>query len=575
MEQAPEPSLLPPGVRLWWAGLKPAVRWAWVGGCVALVVGGMLLARPAYRWAREVRAGHLVGSLREVRDEASLLRAVQDAHAAYQLAPHHPPVIRAMAELYATINTERSVAFWQALIGHTGATEDDRRAYVRAMLAFHRPEAAAPVLGELRQRYPYDVELIRLQAQYHLERGEQEAVEAVLRQGLERHPRNAALLLVLAAQRVSQGREGQQEARELLIRAMEDDGPEGLAALELLVRRMELSPEEAEKVAHRVESHPQAGDQRRFWLSELELRQRPQHRERVINEVVARYRQAEPAQMAQAGRWLNQQGASAAVPDVIPVSLALTRQDLFLIWADSMALQKRWQELGKVLADAQVPLDRELVWLFRARVARELGNKTEEQAAWRRAMSEAASRPEMLWYMARYAERLGEVQQALAVYETLCRMEAEPRQAWLSRIRLLEQAGDTPALLRTLEAMAERYPQEAAIRNDLVYLRLLLRKDEEAAAADALARVAAEPRMMSYRVTAALALLRLGRAEEARKMLEDVGIQDWKRLHAGWQAVRVAVLGACGDRKGARAAAGDIPVSRLKPEELALIQVWH
>lgn len=44
--------------------------------------------------------------------------------------------VRATAELYAAINIERSAGFWQVLLEHPRATADDRRAYIRAMLAF-------------------------------------------------------------------------------------------------------------------------------------------------------------------------------------------------------------------------------------------------------------------------------------------------------------------------------------------------------------------------------------------------------------------------------------------------------
>lgn len=563
-------------IRVWWSRKRALERWCLIA--FALMLGGsvVLLARPAYRWAKQVRAAHLVSGLAEARDEASLLRAVQDAHAAYQLAPHHPPVIRAMAELYAAINLERSLGFWQALADHPEATDEDRRAFVRAMLTFRRPEAAAVVLSKLLQARPEDVELRKLRAQWHHLRGQTDEALAVLREITRDHPGDASAALALAvllARLPDEG--GAAEAKALLLEAMKDDGPDGLAALEMLSRRFALSEEEVREVVARVQSHPQAAGSRRLWLSELELRRQPERRERIINAVVAEHRGAGPGEVARAGRWLNQQGASAAVPEIIPLDLALTRQDLFLIWADSMALQKRWGELREVLGDARVPIDRDLAVLFRARAARELGDRREEDALWTRALSAVSGRPEMLWYMARYAERLGDYERAAQVYQALARALPDPRQAWLSLIRLYEMSGDTQALAGVLAAMVEKYPHDRAVRNDLAYLRLLFNQDVEVVATEALERVGAEPRIMAYRVTAALALLRTGRAEEARRLLDDSGIRDWSGLQPGWQAVRVAVLGAAGDRAAARAAALAIPAGRLKPEEHALVVVWR
>jgi len=575
MPPPPPPSLLD-RVRLGWAASGPARRATFLAAAtLALVLTG-LAAPPAYRWAKGARAAHLVSGLSGARDEASLLRAVQDAHAAYQLAPHHPKVIRAMAELYAAINTERSAGFWQALIRHPQATTDDHRAFVRAMLAFQRPEAAAPVLAALLEKFPEDAELIRLQAAWHQARGDAAAAAATLQALTSRHPEDAAAALALAGLRVQSGTEAAAlEAKALLLRAMQDNGRDGLAALELLARRFQLTSDEAGRVADRLQTHPLAGSQRRLWLVELELRRQPERRERLINSVVAGHRGASPADQAQAARWLNQQGASAAVVELIPPDRAFSRQDLFLIWADSLALQKQWAELKRALEDPRAPIDRELALLFRARAARELGDDREAGLLWDRAAAEAAARPELLWYMARYAERLGESARAAQIYQTLARTQPEPRQAWLSLLRLHEASGDTPALIGVLAAMAERYPQDTAIRNDLAYLRLLTGTESATASAEALARLETGPRIMAYRITAALALLRGGDPAAALHILENSGIPDWSQLQPGWQAVRAATLGATGQHGQARQAARAIPAARLKPEEAALIQVWR
>jgi predicted Zn-dependent protease len=481
-----------------------------------------------------------------------------------------------MAGLYASINIERSIGFWQALAGHPQATDDDRRAFIRAMLGFGHPDLAAAELDRLLAQSPNDPELLRLQSAWHQARGETDAAMHVLRRLLATHSEDAAAALALASLRAAEGSpEALDEARSLLLRVMNTDGPESLTALEILARRMPLDADQAALVAQRIQQHPGAAGPRRLWLSELELRRQPERRERIINEVVAQHRHAPAPEQARAARWLNQQGAAAAVPEVIPLETARTRQDLFLIWADSMALQKKWSELSRVLQDPSIPIDRELATLFRARAAREMGDLREADLLWNRALSEATSRPGLLWYMARYAERLGDTARAAQVYETLTRTQADPRQAWLSLVRLHEAAGDTPALIRTLTAMAAHYPSDEAIRNDLAYLNLLTNNDVETAAADALARVAAQPQIMAYRITAAMALLRTGRAPEALRILEESGIPDWTRLQPGWRAVRAAVLGATGDHAAARQAARSIPTARLKPEERALIAVWQ
>jgi tetratricopeptide (TPR) repeat protein len=563
-----------------WRGWRVPIR---AGVVVALVGVGVLLGllvRPAYRWAKDVRASHLIDEFRDAADEARLLEAVQRAHAAYQLAPANKKVVRAMAELYGGINSERSLGFWRALLDHPDVEDDDREAYVRYTLALRRADLAGPVLAELRKRNPRSATARKLQALWHQARGEGEAALSVLRSLLadddgDDDARLALALALLEGTSAKDRASAVDEARALLLRAMGNDGNEGLAALEVLARRLALTPEETLRVAERLETHPLARAQRLFWKREMELRSHPERRERVINEVVAAHRQSTAEDRARAARWLNLQRAHGGVRDIIPLEQALTRQDFFLIWADSMALDKQWGELKRVLEQERVPVEPELVLLFRARAARELGEAKEAQLHWDRAAGEAMRRPEILWYMARYAERLGETRWAVQVYSLLTRTEADPREAWLSLVRVQESHADTPALLETLRAMARHYPNDPAVKNDLLYLRLLLKDDPESAAVEALRRVEDEPRIMAYRVTASLGLLRAGEAAAARRMLDEAGIADWSKLQPSWQAVYAAVLGASGDRAGARALIRTIPAQRLKPEENALLMVWR
>jgi hypothetical protein len=141
---------------------------------------------------------------------------------------------------------------------------------------------------------------------------------------------------------------------------------------------------------------------------------------------------------------------------------------------------------------------------------------------------------------------------------------------FLGLVRLTELSGDTRTLRDQVKEFAERFPNEFEPQNDLAYLDLLLNENVAAALELAGKFVKRFPDLLAYRTTLALANLRNADAVAARAVFAGIDT-DWSAAKPGWYAVYAAVLAASGEHALANANARKINVSRLKPEERALI----
>jgi hypothetical protein len=214
-----------------------------------------------------------------------------------------------------------------------------------------------------------------------------------------------------------------------------------------------------------------------------------------------------------------------------------------------------------------------LVELYRARVARELKKDRQAATHWAQAHWLAGDNVRALWYLAEYAERLGQSAEAIKAYRRLTRNGEAARPAFLALVRLTERTEGTAVLRSVLQEVATRFPDDPAPRIDLAYLDLLSGVNLAQAKAVAQQLCSQHPEMPAYRTTLALAHLRHNETAAAQALFQDTRV-DGSSLLPGWQAVRTAVLGASGNREAARQLARQIAADRLKPEERALVQPW-
>ena len=504
--------------------------------------------------------------------EKKLAEALEKARVAYQLSPMDDTTLRLAASITAAQGQRDAIVFWKNLLDTGKATSQDRIDLGTFALIAGDLETVAEQVKSLLKSDPERLDVLRLAAGLHANRGEMPEARAFGRRALQVAPKDGAVQFFLARLLVKSPLVAEQfEARRLLRGLAAGTNAPALEALSMMARLPDLPRDDADLTAARLLAHPLARTQERLMAAELRIRWRPDQRGAVVASALAEYRNGNDEDLAQLGRWLNRLREYTATTNALPRARAFKAQDLLMLRLDAMASLGAWKEIEAELAIKPNPFDPVLVDLFAARTAHELGMLDKAAQAWRRVHLGAAENPAAWLYIAQYAERVGEAGEAAKAWKRLVTHPDLGRTAYEALIRLYEKEGNTRALREVMRELCHAFPEEMEQRNDLAYLDLLLGENMADARA-ASERLAKEyPSFLSFRTTLALARLRAKEPEKANALYEGVNL-DWGAVMPGWQAVRVAVLAANGKTNLARVAAKRIPMDRLKPEEKALIQ---
>jgi len=549
---------LPPILRRFWP-------WLAVLGLLLLLVA-VFVGTGAYRTAKEWRARSLAGEAVAAAERGDWAEASAQARHAILLAPEDAETLRQLAGLQRRLNPRLALAYYEQLVALPGATAQDKRHLTRVTLAAGRPGEAWQMANALLQADPLDAANRDLAVEVALRSGHRVEAITMLRRLLMEEPESRKLHLQLGLALLGE-KEWASEARGHLERAADGQDGTSLQALEGLAR---LTPEEeGAMLARRLREHPLARPEHHYVALVLdappgqEKRRRDWLRERVMQ--TARESGEPEAWM----RLLMRNGFPDLAVQLVPDPDGLTQSDL-LVWLDAGAMTGDWEAIREVLERNDVPLSNSVREVFLARSALELGDAPGASLHWTRARLAAGDSFQELTYVATYAERLGQSGIARDVYQAMAQRPQYERYAYTELVRLLELRKDTAALLELYREMVARFPHDAAMANDLLYLQLLLGQGPGNAVERAAARVADNPRMMANRVTLALAHLRAGQPAEGLAQYAPVRGRIGELL-PGWQAVYAGLLSAAGQEGAAADVVRGIPLHRLKPEERRLL----
>jgi hypothetical protein len=171
--------------------------------------------------------------------------------------------------------------------------------------------------------------------------------------------------------------------------------------------------------------------------------------------------------------------------------------------------------------------------------------------------------------VAAYAEKTGAKEQAERAYRALAQNPKTARIAYEALVRLTSQT-DTVKLRDLLAEMAQRWPQDVALANDLAYLNTLLNIDVPQNRAKAQNLVEAAPKSLPHRTVLALAELRGGNSEAALQVYQGLHV-DWRSAAPGAVVVYASALRHAGRVEEARALVVALTADVLRPEEKVLL----
>jgi tetratricopeptide (TPR) repeat protein len=551
-------------------------RYAIIGAILlVLVAAGYFSARPAYRALKTWRAHRFVQQAETMIAERQWDKAYGKAQAALQLSPADSRSLRVMARILTAAGHEQALPFWSKLLENSDATADDRFETVAVALRTRQMETARKLLVADLQRQPVPPRTLVLASEYFAAQGNPGEAVRFAQAAVQSSPADPTNRFVLAQRLVtSQDKTEHAQGRAMLTQLAAGEDRVALQATVTLAGLPQLTPDEARLCIQKLTTHPDHVLAHEFLALDLQVRLQPEQRAKLFAEATRKYAAMGNEALVQLGRCFVRNREYDRVLEIIPATKAVESQDLFLIYADAVAGLGKWSELESVLIKTNIPLEPHLVAIYRVRVAKELGRDQLVPLYWAQAHHRASERPQDLLYLAQYAEKLGAHDEALKAYRRLTTVPQLARPAYLAMLAIVQQRGHVRDVRDLLRDLSAAFPNDAAAKNDLAYLNLLLDENVAESKEAALELLRQNPNYSSHHVTLALAHYRRKEFSEARSALERAGVADWTTAAPGWQALRAAVLGATGETDAARQAARAIPAGSLRLEERALIKPW-
>jgi tetratricopeptide (TPR) repeat protein len=138
-------------------------------------------------------------------------------------------------------------------------------------------------------------------------------------------------------------------------------------------------------------------------------------------------------------------------------------------------------------------------------------------------------------------------------------------------LQLTLENGSLNQTIKVAEALRDNYPEEPVHQNNLAYFRFLANISLEDSVETMRQLVEEYPDVNQYRLTLALGLLKLGRNNEAKRLLDSTSI-DWNQAGTRGKMIYAAVLAANNQRVVAEGLIANIEFEDLIPEEQALLE---
>ena len=277
----------------------------------------------------------------------------------------------------------------------------------------------------------------------------------------------------------------------------------------------------------------------------------------------------------EAMEWLFRLGKSDMAARIISPSEALQAGNSYYIWLDASLMKENWQDVLKSLNSQQNPIKESyLINLYKAKTLYLLGRKQESEDLFLSVYEQVKQdRVRLLKSLVFFNTS----DQKKLFVNGLRNLLSDDKNAVISFKALLPSIylqRDSVTALHFYELAASISPQLAAdmaLQNDLLYLRILMGKEQNGKAAAALSQ--ANPMDQSLRVTHAFAVFKSGNAVEAQKVLEasEQGIAA-STLLPHEKAVVAAILAANGRKKEAELVSRMVQPNELSIQEIQLVQ---
>ncbi|MDX2108662.1 MAG: hypothetical protein SFY80_00310 [Verrucomicrobiota bacterium] len=541
--------------------------WSLIG--VLLLVGAFAGYKGFKRW----RATSLSQSaLVLAEDPQRWSEAISRAQAAYALQPGDLEIIRTVARLLEMQNPEAAVDFWIQAGVHSNQDPEDRVALLRCYNRMKQYRESAALIKDLDASGFRSAGYLTAKAQYLAGNHRYEEALACVESILQLDDASPDAPFIYYRTVLLVGDEAARSKAEALLWkiAREDRARAPEAIRNLLNSGASVIGRIAElETLAETQLKDTRNERLLLWHLQLHLRTKPQ--EEVVPLILREFNINDVEDKLALLRVLFDEGLYSELVSQVTETEALKRKDYCLLYFDSLMELNRMNELGTLLERDRLPLEEYLRVYYLARVARQLGNYRQANLLWEQALGYARNDPEQLWFLVQAAGKLGLTGQARTALERLSALPTTKRIAYQLLISSAYAQGSSSELLESLLKLREEYPQDPAVLNDLIYVKLLRNDALSERLPEAEQLCVANPLMLSHRITYALALLRNGLPAEAMQVIDATKI-DWSLAQERFRVVAASVLTANGRTSEADELTHDISLKGLLPEELALLK---
>jgi hypothetical protein len=284
------------------------------------------------------------------------------------------------------------------------------------------------------------------------------------------------------------------------------------------------------------------------------------------------------------GPWLAERGFFPVALSLFSMEKAKERYELFGSWLtvllhpSSEGRDERLKKAVRLLVDAKEMMPEARRTLLGAIVLRVHGKREGMRKLFRKSFAESESLPTekrsgFLDVLAFEALTSGERDFALKVMRERFADgigEDTPYEACERYFLATIMNKRTEEGLAIADQIEQRFPAQFAVRNNVAYLKLLLKRNVEETAREMEELTKEGPPLPTFRATLALARLRAGKAKEALVAITEGGAHLYR--DDADKAVCVAILRANGKGDTAKELAKSVQIDRLLPEEVHLLE---
>jgi len=543
---------------------------------LALLFTGLLLwvaIPPAYQQLKVWRAMKFLAQSEVAANEGNISKSIALMRRAILMAPNEEKIFRKVRLYNASLGDATALNSLQQLMLEKQATTEELLTLAEQAIKANNPVIAKAAMDQVQEDHSARKTIVQMRL-LEVEGNIKEALDLAREELPNLTPDDQDRLLLATAEMTL--RTDITASRAILLQLVDKNSATGIAALRLLAaqtlvqRGLEFL--KSDKTADKLLAHPLHTPDDSLIALDLQLLENPAAKPALLAQTMAERSAGPPDDALAFARWLNRRLHYAASVEFIGRERAVAHADWLLLYLDALAGLERWNDIFNLLdAETIIGLSDSIRLLFLARAAEKSGDKEKADQSWREMqLGLAYEKPEVVSFIAAYALRIGEREQATKAYTSLSHRKETALEGYLGLISCWHQNTPAAELLPLYQEMTESFPMLAEAKNDQIYLKLLTNDKLATTAAIASEIYNTTPQSLATLSINALGMLKTGKPAEADALYNNKSIS-WLSSPPQWRVVRASVLYAIGKKKEADEITRTINKSQLRPEERALL----